>query len=157
MAGYENQLTINGAFMIEIKDAHSDYRSALDTLREYCSKECERDRVVRECGIFLHRLRALFATQCQLEETYGYVRIQPGSLHSRSSSDVATVFSQHREISLLLMELSERFDDLQYQGNIRREIDSFMPNLRFLWSRLDNHERTELQLAIQATSKASNG
>jgi hypothetical protein len=148
------RLSINAAFLAEMKESNVDYQECLQGLRDLCDANCSQSRVIDDGGHLLHRLRDVFATQCELEETYGYVRIFDAKTPTPFDENVQKTFEQHREISLLLMELSEHFDDLQYQGTIAREISSVLEELRHLNARLWQHEDTELDLIRSLMSGA---
>ena len=148
------RLSVNAAFLAEMKEAHADYQECLISLRHLCDTNCGTNLVVSECGQFLHRMRDVFATQCELEETYGYVRVSDSKTRTSQDVEIQQTFAQHRQISLLLMELSERFDGLQYQGTLVREINPFLRDLRSLQALVEQHEATERDLIRSAMSTA---
>ena len=156
MAGTVDRLSINGAFFLEIKESHVDYQVCLGQLVEICDLNCALSRVVSDCGPLLNRMRDAFSTQCQLEETYGYVRAAEIKLLKVDPSVVQKTFNQHRELSLLLMESNERFNNLQYQGTLERELHSFLQDLRHFQSRIELHENTEYELIRVAMSGGKN-
>jgi hypothetical protein len=146
------RLSINAAFLAEMKEAHAEYQDCLISLRDFCGANCSNNRIISECGQFLHRIRDVFATQCQLEETYGYVRIFDAKNRTAHDLVVQQTFDQHRAISLILMELSERFDGLQYQGTLAREINAVLLELKSLQALVEQHEGTERDLIRSAMS-----
>jgi hypothetical protein len=148
------RLSVNAAFLAEMKESHAGYQECLISLRDFCDANCSTNRVVSECGQFLHRMRDVFATQCELEETYGYVRVSDSKTRTSQDMEIQQTFAQHRQISLLLMELSERFDGLQYQGTLVRAINPFLRDLRSLQALVEQHEATERDLIRSAMSTA---
>jgi hypothetical protein len=141
-------LAVNPAFLQEIKDSNLNLWKVLDQLVSVCSSTDERSDRLRQLVPLLGEVRDLLALQFALEETYGYVEV-PASVAPVNSHLLQDIRSQHCALYLLVNELAERAEELQYRGvdtGKAGQVDSLIADIRQFELRFRDHERMEQDL-----------
>ncbi len=138
--------SLNAAFLAEIKEHNALFHVGKAKLNEFCSVDFPKEKFQSECGFFLHQLREAFSRQFDMEETYGYVSLRDPNTASLDVDRVTSCRAEHQMLMVFLQELSERFDGLQYQGTLERELEDFIGDLRAFRAKLMQHETTEQKL-----------
>jgi hypothetical protein len=152
------RLLVNAAFLQEIKDSNPDLAHAMHALRQTCESEDPQIQVVRELVRQLDDLRDRWAIQFALEESYGYIRVPitpsyPGSIdsHPRWKSEQAeAVLGQHCTLYLMIHDLAERAEELQYRGVTTAQLRQLIARSRAFDEAIRDHEAKEADLMLDA-------
>jgi hypothetical protein len=157
------RLAINAAFLQEIKDSNPDLWHATHRLRQICESDESQIQVVRELVRQLDDLRDRWAMQFALEESYGYIRVPiettyPVAMesHSRWESDQAEeVLAQHCTLYLMIRDLAEQAEELQYRGVTAAQLQRLIAQSCAFNAAIVKHEAREHEL-IELTLDSRN-
>lgn len=138
-------MTINPAFLQEIKDSNLSLWKALDRLPELSMPAPQRGKNFGELVALLGELRDALALQFALEESYGYMEV-PAAIAPVNSHLMQDIRGQHCSLYLAINELAERAEELQYRGAQTEAIESLLGDVREFELRFRDHERMELDL-----------
>lgn len=141
-------LTVNPAFLQEIKDSNLNLWSLLDQLMAVCGSSEDRTQRLRRLVPLLGEVRDLLALQFALEETYGYMEV-PAAVAPVNSHLMQDIRAQHCKIYLMINELAERAEELQYRGvddDKVSQLDRLIEDVHQFELRLRDHERMEQDL-----------
>lgn len=141
-------LTVNPAFLQEIKDSNLNLWQSLEQMVAVCQSREERVRRLRQLVPILGEVRDLLALQFALEETYGYLEV-PSAIAPVNNHLLQDIRSQHSALYLMVNELVERAEELQYRGiNQERasQVDRLIDDIHQFELRFRDHERLEQDL-----------
>lgn len=141
-------LTVNSAFLQEIKDSNLNLWQSLEQMVAVCQSRQERARRLRQLVPILGEVRDLLALQFALEETYGYMEV-PSAIAPVNNHLLQDIRSQHSALYLMVSELVERAEELQYRGvNHERspQVDRLIDDVYQFELRFRDHERLEQDL-----------
>lgn len=141
-------LTVNSAFLQEIKDSNVNLWQSLEQLVAVCQSREERARRLRQLVPILSEVRDLLALQFALEETYGYMEV-PSAIAPVNNHLLQDIRSQHCALYLMVNELVERAEEMQYRGlNNERasQVDRLIEDIYQFELRFRDHERLEQDL-----------
>ncbi len=141
-------LTVNPAFLQEIKDSNPNLWTLLDQLVAVCSSTDDRAQRLRQLVPLLGEVRDLLALQFALEETYGYMEV-PSTIAPVNSHLMQDIRSQHCTLYLMINELTEQAEELQYRGvddEKTQQVDRLIANVHQFELRFRDHERMEQDL-----------
>ena len=142
---HTNTLTVNPAFLQEIKDSNPDLWDTVHQLRQACECEEEPAKTARSLARLLDGLRDHLALQFSLEESYGYLEVP--SQPCRAIGELATqTQSQHCALYLRLSELAEQAEELQYRGVEPTQLRKLVQSTQDFDAQLRDHEQTENEL-----------
>jgi len=138
-------LTVNPAFLQEIKDSNPDLWDTVGQLRQLCEGDQEPAATARGLARLLDTLRDDLALQFSLEESYGYLEVagdSPGVL-----GELATeTHAQHCSLYLRLSELAEQAEELQYRGVEPTQLRQLVKSAQDFDAELRKHEQSENEL-----------
>lgn len=148
IANSTSTVTVNRAFLKEIKDVNQDLWQIVAELREVTRNPyLVRSRRYQFVGM-LEDLRDHLALHFALEEAYGYFD-EPLRVDPRLSSRAKMLRSQHRELYLhscdLIDHAMQLHDGHHVQALARRLVDEYAD----FDARLNQHERDENELIQQ--------
>lgn len=138
-------LTVNPAFLQEIKDSNPDLWDTVHQLRQTCECDEEPAATARQLARLLDTLRDHLALQFSLEESYGYLEVQ----HQPSGAIcqlAARTHSQHCALYLQLTDLAEQAEELQYRGVEPSQLRKLVQSAKDFDAELRLHEQTENEL-----------
>lgn len=149
IANTTSTVTVNAAFLKEIKDVNQDLWQIVAELREITRNSyLVRSRRYQFVGM-LEDLRDHLALHFALEEAYGYFD-EPLQVDPRLSSRAKLLRSQHRELYLVACDLIDHAMQLHDGDNVgalaRRLVDEYAE----FEARLNHHEQDENDLILQA-------
>ncbi|MCG8650848.1 MAG: hypothetical protein MI861_13500, partial [Pirellulales bacterium] len=104
-------LTVNPAFLQEIKDSNPDLWDTVDQLRQVCQCQEEPAVTARLMARLLDALRDHLAIQFSLEESYGYMEVAGGTVTTMTELAERS-HAQHCSLYLRLSELAEQAEEL---------------------------------------------
>jgi hypothetical protein len=143
-------LSVNPAFLQEIKDSNPDYWESVKRLQHICHSH---DDPTVQCRNFvkeLDHLRDTIALQFSLEESYGYIAI--GDRRDLSASELpisektTQTLAEHPGLYMSLSELTEWAEELQYRGVEFRTLRELNQRVMDFILQLQAHERDEAEL-----------
>jgi hypothetical protein len=143
----QSTVTVNAAFLQEIKEVNQELWQLLANLREVCSSAMMVRQHTAQLVDMLTELRDQLALHFALEEAFGYFEdpvYAPHFLAERASQ----LRSEHRRLYLHSNRLADEAEQLQFEGNFA-EIVTLIP-LRFadLDRELLDHESRENELIM---------
>lgn len=138
-------ITVNPAFLQEIKDSNLSLWQAIDRLESLYPPDEDRARTLNCLVPLLGELRDLLALQFALEETYGYMEV-PTAVAPVNIHLLQDIRSQHCTLYLALDELAEQAEELQYRGYVSEKVDMLLAEVREFELRFRDHERMEADL-----------
>lgn len=138
-------ITVNPAFLQEIKDSNLSLWHAMDALHSIFSPSEDRAAILNRLVPLLGELRDLLALQFALEETYGYVEV-PAAVAPVNNHLLQDIRSQHCTLYLSINELAEQAEELQYRGYVSEKVDALLAEVRAFELRFRDHERMESDL-----------
>jgi len=138
-------VVINTAFLEEIKDSNSSLWNQLAMLHEACKSHEIRSALLHKLVALLNDLRDALAFQFALEESYGYFEV-PTSMSTDLSPSIEHVRAQHCALYLMISELAERAEELQYRGWDADHVDELVGQVNLFELQLRDHEQSERQL-----------
>lgn len=139
-------LTINPAFLQEIKDSNPDLWDTVRQIRQACRCDSEPARTARSLARLLDALRDHLALQFSLEESYGYLEV-PFDQHGEVVAKLAReTHSQHCSLYLRLSELAEQAEELQYRGVEPTQLQILVQCTLDFDQLLRDHEESEHEL-----------
>ncbi len=138
-------ITVNPAFLQEIKDSNLSLWQAIDRLESLYTPDEDRSRTLNCLVPLLGELRDLLALQFALEETYGYMEV-PTAVAPVNIHLLQDIRSQHCTLYLSVNELAEQAEELQYRGFVSEKVDMLLAEVREFELRFRDHERMEADL-----------
>ena len=155
MATVTKTITINAAFLKEIKEDDQDLRCHLNQTRQFLSGERSRIRP-RELVESLAELRDQFALHFALEEAYGYFEDAVSGapwLHRRAEA----LRSEHRQLFLDLCRLEDQAERLLYHEAPHRALTSLVHSFHDFHERFCEHEARENDLILESLAELGDG
>lgn len=138
-------LTVNGAFLQEIKESYSHVWDGLNRMllsgREGLRLSIDANQWIVQLVDFRSGLEQVF----RMEATYGYVR-QTARRSQHAELNAAVALQQHNELYISLSELCEQFEEAQYRGTIIRDFPVCVVGFERFYESLVAHERLESEL-----------
>jgi len=148
IANTTSTVTVNAAFLKEIKDVNQDLWQIVAELREVTSNPYwVRSRRYQFVGM-LEDLRDHLALHFALEEAYGYFD-EPLEVDPRLSSRAKELRSQHRELYLLSCDLIDHAMELHDGDNLRGLARRLVAEFADFDAQLNRHEQGENELIQQ--------
>ncbi len=139
-------VTINAAFLQEIKDVHQLLWVTLDSLRQLCDTPVAAPSYLRQLTSLLADLRDQLALHFSLEEAYGYFD-DPVDVAPHVSQRAETLRNQHQELYLCdLVDCCEQ----AYDGRQFSRATLLAERYRDFHERLVVHEEAESELIQEA-------
>ncbi|MFO0942814.1 MAG: hypothetical protein U0930_18920 [Pirellulales bacterium] len=135
-------VTINAAFLQEVKEAHSQVWETLYTLRVIAQQATVTDAEIHLWVSKLTEFRRQLSTEFALEETYGYISSTQRQ-HINVGVDPSVTLKQHRELYLQMLEVCERVEESQYVGTVVRDFRLHVACFQEFDASLSEHERLE--------------
>lgn len=148
IANTTSTVTVNAAFLKEIKDVNQDLWHIVAELREVASNPYRvRSRRYQFVGM-LEDLRDHLALHFALEEAYGYFD-EPLKVDPRLSSRAKVLRSQHRELYLVACDLIDHAMELHDGHNLRALARRLVAEFADFDAQLNRHEQGENELIQQ--------
>lgn len=144
-----SSVTINSAFLQEIKDVNQQLWDLIDEVRQLCKSELRNQwDCYRLCSRF-ELLRDQLATHFSLEEAYGYFD-DPVSVAPRLSERVERLRQEHCTLYFRLAELVEFVQRLNQRRRLRYGISRVDLEFGGFYQDLLRHEDDECCLILEA-------
>ncbi|TWU46415.1 hypothetical protein [Rubripirellula reticaptiva] len=141
--------TVNPAFLQEIKDSNPDLWTVAENLRRAYRADGEPTEVLRRLTRLLNDLRDALSLQFSLEESYGYIAVPEP--HNEAFSDLAIkVAAEHGTLYLMISDLAEQAEELQYRGVQNDHLCRLIEQTRQFDRLWCEHERLEADMIDQS-------
>ena len=141
-------VTINAAFLQEIKDVHQLLWITLDSLRRLSDTPVASSSYLRQLTSLLADLRDQLALHFSLEEAYGYFD-DPVDVAPHVSQRAETLRNQHQELYLCVCDLVDCCEQA-HDGRQFARATSLAERYRDFHERLVVHEEAESELIQEA-------
>ena len=142
-------VTVNAAFLQEIKEVNEDLWHLLAEVRRYCQRGVTSHAGCCQLLEALGALRDQMALHFALEEAYGYFD-EPVYVAPRLSEQAAELRNEHRALYLDISNFVEDAERLNY----RKRLPAAMPQLALRYeafqAQFEEHEAREHDLILQA-------
>ena len=149
-------VTINSAFMQEIKEASGELWALLDKLAEFSSHPwLIRDHPMQAVEL-VAQLQDQLALYFSLEEHYAYFE-GPASVEPRFSAQAAALREEHRAIYLDICAILDRAERLLDQRRLASLTRHIVVRLDAFCAQLKAHEAREQELLLRALHDDSGG
>ena len=152
MALATRTITINPAFLQEIKDDHHELRQLLHHTAATLNRPSWMHVEAQELVDLLSKLRDQLAMHFSLEEAYGYFEdaITEAPHLSRRAEQLRT---QHHQLYRELCSLAEQAERLLYHEPLAAAMVGIGQGFRAFSARLQEHERNESDLILASLNE----
>jgi hypothetical protein len=156
MVTAQRTLTINAAFLLEIKEDNRELRLLLDDCSALLARPRGAGVELRRVSQQLGKLRDQLAMHFSLEEAYGYfddaIDVAP-----RLSRQAECLKSQHPRLFVALCDLVEEAEQLLYHERPPLELDDLASGFARFQQQLQDHEAQEDALIVQVFNEEIGG
>lgn len=140
-------LTVNAAFLEEVKEVHEELWEVLSSLRlQHQQRDRQRCRELVEATC---KLRDLLALHFSLEEALGYFS-EPVSVAPHLSERAHQLRDEHKELYLLCSQMAEQGEELLMRGRRAALLQQLGDAFQTFDERLQVHEEGERELIANA-------
>lgn len=140
-------VTLNAAFLQEIKEVHEDLWHLLAEYRTECGERYLAPERVRWFVDTAGQLRDQLAFHFALEEAYGYFEA-PQEVAPQLSAAASDLREEHDGLYLRICQLAERVDELHRAGRLRASFDRVAMEFLAFDDQLREHEARENDLIL---------
>lgn len=140
-------VTINAAFLQEIKEVDNELWSLLAKARHACSRPIALSGNCRYFVNMLLELRDQLALHFALEEAYGYFD-DPADVAPRLAYEADRLRNEHRRLYCHLSDLVERAETMLEEGHHAMLATSIPGQFILFDAALENHEHRENELLM---------
>lgn len=141
-------VTVNAAFLQEIKEVNQELWRALADVRRMCESPATIDSGPRRFYALVEALRDHLALHFALEEAYGYFD-DPIDVAPRLCQQANQLRSEHRDLYLMIVELSEASELMSQPGRSIGNVLAIVKQFQAFDQRLQRHESLENELIMQ--------
>lgn len=141
-------VTVNAAFLQEIKEVNQDLWRLLKDVRRMCHEPTSIISAPRRFAGLVDELRDQLALHFALEEAYGYFD-DPAYVAPRLCQQAAALRAEHRELYLMSVSLSELAGRLALAEQLDGLVLEAVRHFTHLDERLQRHEALENELILQ--------
>ncbi len=142
-------VTVNAAFLQEIKEVNEDLWKLLDEVKQLCGNPQNVQLQGRQVVEMLAELRDQLAMHFALEEAFGYfndpVRVAPHLCDAASS-----LRDEHQTLFTLVRDLADEVDGLYRAGSLPQNGPRVVQRFREYYDRFQQHENRENELILEA-------
>ncbi len=141
-------VTVNAAFLQEIKEVNQDLWRLLADVRRMCNSPATIDSAPRRFLGLVEELRDQLALHFALEESYGYFD-DPIDVAPRLCRQANDLRAEHHELYLMIVELSETAEVLTQPSRVIGVVLTAVAQFQDFDQRLHRHESLENALIMQ--------
>lgn len=142
-------VTVNAAFLEEVKTIHHELWHLLEATKLMCSKQQRTSHWQAQFVKSMEELRDLFAMQFALEEGYGYFD-EPAFVESNTSERARTLRNDHKLLYQEINEIAEWLVDLRHTGDLAMQMAEVKLRFESFCEKLQTHEKQEQELIFEA-------
>ncbi|MBC8351634.1 MAG: hemerythrin domain-containing protein [Planctomycetes bacterium] len=141
-------VTVNAAFLQEIKEVNQDLWRLLADVRRMCDSPATIDSAPRRFLGLVEALRDDLALHFALEEAYGYFE-DPIDVAPRLCRQANALRAEHHELYLMIVDLSDASELLTQPGFLIGAVLKAVSQFQLFDQRLKRHESLENELIMQ--------
>lgn len=141
-------VTVNAAFLQEIKEVNQDLWRLLADVRRMCESPATIDSAPRRFFGLVEELRDHLALHFALEEAYGYFE-DPIEVAPRLCREANELRAEHHELYLMIVSFSEAAESLTQPERVIGTVLSAVKQFQAFDDRLRRHESRENDLIMQ--------
>jgi hypothetical protein len=149
-------VTLNPAFMQEIKEVNDELWSLLGKIRHACSRPIALSGNCRYFVDMLQELRDQLALHFALEEAYGYFD-DPVEVSPELARQAERLRGEHRRLYLQLAGIADRAEAMVDVGHQALLATSIPGQFILFDEALQNHERRENELLLRMMDQDTGG
>ena len=142
-------VTINAAFLQEIKKVNEELWKLLDEVKRLCSDAQHVQHQARRVADMLAELRDQLAMHFALEEAYGYFD-DPLHVAPRLNVLASTLRDEHQVLYASVRDLADEMDELHRSGGHSHSGARVVERFREYYDRFQQHENRENELILDA-------
>jgi len=142
-------VTINAAFLQEIKEVNSELWQLLEKVGHLCSTAHQIEHQGRHVVDMLGALRDQLALHFTLEEAYGYFD-DPVHVAPRLCLAATALRDEHELLYARISRLADEVDELQRSGRLAKSGDHIVARFREFSELFQQHESRESELILEA-------
>jgi hypothetical protein len=149
-------LTVNAAFLQEIKTVNEELWQLLDRLRYVCSRPID---IADHSRLFVARLQELrdqLALHFALEEAYGYFE-DPLEVRISVAREAERLRKEHRRLYSQITQIADRAEMFFEEGNLTMLATSIPGQFILFDATFQNHEAHENELLMMALDQDTGG
>ena len=145
----QTTVTVNAAFLQEIKEVNQELWQLLEQVYRLCSEKVAAPAQGMKLVAMFSELRDQVALHFALEEAYGYFD-DPVFVAPHLGERAELLRSEHRRLYVKIDELAEYVEGLFYNHQLARLMDHVARRFDAFDRRLKEHEQMENELILQA-------
>lgn len=145
----QRAVTINAAFLREIKEVHDELWQCLSTLNQLCEATVWNFAHNRQMVDGLNSLLDLLALHFSLEEAYGYFE-GPAAVEPRLSERTAALRNEHRVLFVELQTIADWAEGLFRSDHLSAAAKRLVVRFHAFHDQFREHEARENELIIEA-------
>jgi hypothetical protein len=142
-------VTVNAAFLQEIKEVHQELWKLLEEIHYICSRPLSIHQSARILVDKLSQLRDQLALHFALEEAYGYFE-DPVFVDPRLSEKAGQLRQEHRKLYQKICQLVDYAEHLHYRGEWASWLTRVSLGFHAFHEQLQVHESMERELIMDA-------
>ena len=142
-----SQVTVNAAFLQEIKEVNQELWQLLTNIRQVCSSVWMVRQHTGQFVDMLTELRDQLALHFALEEAYGYFE-HPACSPPVASEQAGRLRAEHRRLYVLATQLAELAEQLQFEGNYADIVTILPVRFNLMDQEFMQHESRENELIM---------
>jgi len=142
-------LTINAAFLQEIKEVNEDLWRELEEVRGICGTEADVRGHARQLPDTLAQLRDQLAMHFALEEAYGYFE-DPVAVAPHLTATACALRDEHSSLYSSVCEVLEFVESEFYAGHLPTSAKQVVERFQAFYDQLQTHEAKENELILKA-------
>jgi hypothetical protein len=142
-------VTINAAFLQEIKEVNEDLWKLLDDVKRLCTDAQGVQQQGRRVVELLAELRDQLAMHFALEEAYGYF-VDPVHVAPQLSVTATALRDEHAVLYAGIRDLADEVDELQRAGTLPKNAPRVVERFRDYYDQFQRHENRENELILEA-------
>jgi iron-sulfur cluster repair protein YtfE (RIC family) len=141
-------VTVNAAFLQEIKEVNQDLWRLLADVRRMCDSPATIDSAPRRFFGLVEELRDQLALHFALEEAYGYFE-NPIEVAPRLCRQANELRAEHHELYLLIVDFTEASELLTHPERVIGTVLTVVKQFQEFDERLKRHETRENELIME--------
>jgi len=142
-------LTINAAFLQEIKEVNGELWDLFDEVKRICGSAHSVQSHGRRLVDMLAELRDQLAMHFALEEAYGYFE-DPLRVAPRLNLAAVTLREEHQVLYAMIRDLADEVDGLHRKRKLASSGSRVAGRFREYYDRFQRHENRENELILEA-------
>lgn len=142
-------VTVNAAFLQEIKEVNAELWASIASLRQQCSAPISMRSACSSLLSQLEQVRDLLGLQFSLEEAYGYFD-SPADVQLSFCNRADALRTEHSSLYQNLVDICDEADTLLRGGKLAALTTIVPISFDRFFQALESHERRECELIVES-------